>query len=78
MRESGGVFCAKSEQSVLLKAGGGDAFLCIGPVVITASIPIRDIAHGDINTKFIESVDDLGIRGAVVEHMVNEIAVGFG
>ena len=78
LRESCGSFGAEVKEGVLLDAGGGDAFLCIEPVLIATSIPIGDITRGDTNAEFIESVDDLGIGGAVFEHVVDEVAVGFG
>jgi len=54
-----------------------DEFLFIAPFQVTAGGPIRDISLADSEALSGESSDDVFVRNAVPEHVVNHVALGF-
>jgi hypothetical protein len=67
------------EEVVLEEAGFKGALLSEAPVTIAAaSFPVGDVAFGDFELEFIQSVDDLGVRDVVAEHAVEHVTEGVG
>jgi hypothetical protein len=76
---AGVVFTKLFEEIVLEEACFECAILSDAPVAVaTASFPVGDVAFGDFELEFIESVDDLGVRDVVAEHAVEHVAEGEG
>lgn len=68
-----------SEKIILEKSGFEGAILSDAPIAIAAaSFPVGDVAFGDIELEFVESINDLGVRDIVAEHAVDHIADGVG
>jgi hypothetical protein len=78
-RELAGVlFAEEIHEGILAGAVFEDLFLIAKPIEIAAPGPIGDVAGGDGAADFIEGLDDVGVSGAVGEHLVDEVALEFG
>jgi len=77
--EVGRVFGAEqAEQRILLEGGGVELGLELKPILVAAAVPIGNVPRRDVESKLGESGGDVAVRGTVIEHLVNETAVGFG
>ena len=78
-RELAGVlFAEEVHERILAGAVFKDLFLIFEPIEVAATGPIGDVAGGDGAADFIEGLDDVGVGGAVGEHLVDEVALEFG
>jgi hypothetical protein len=78
-RELAGVlFAEEVHEGILASTVFEDLFLIVEPIEIAAPGPVRDVAGRDGAADFIEGLDDVGVSGAVGEHLVDEVALEFG
>jgi len=76
---AGVVFAEVFEEIVLEEAGFEGTILNDAPVAIAAaSFPIGDIAFGDVESEFVECIDDIGVGDVVAEHAVDHVACSVG
>ena len=76
---AGVVFAKMFEEVVLEEASFEGAILSEAPVAITAaSFPVGDVAFGNFEGEFVESVDDLGVGDVVAKHAIDHVTDGVG
>jgi len=66
------------EESFFTNAVGPEAFLVQEPILMAALIPVGDVARGEGVTELSQGGDDFVVGDTVFEHVVDEVAVGFG
>ena len=76
---AGVVFAELFEEIVLEETGFECSLLSDAPVAIaTPCFPVGDVAFGDFEMEFVESIDDLGVRNVIAEHAVDHVACAVG
>ena len=65
------------EQRILLEGGGLEPSLKLKPILVAAAVPIGNVARRDMESKLSERGGDVAVPGTVIEHLVNEVTLGF-
>jgi hypothetical protein len=66
------------EDRFFANAVGGETFLVQEPVLVAALVPVGDVARGDGAAELSQGGDDFLVSDTVFEHVVDEVALGFG
>ena len=66
------------EDGFFANAVGSEAFLVQEPILVAALVPVGDVASGDGVAELSQGGDDFLVSDTVFEHVVDEVALGFG
>lgn len=73
------VFAEVFGEVILMKAKTDSVVLFGDPFFVAASgFPIGDVALGNVDAVFIESINDFGVLDVVLEHEIDHVALEFG